>query len=101
MSTSSTGGFVPGAGASAHVPVCDTRGHPVHPMGRSSGKDREEGRGEIQAVPREGLCSICQHARTVRSSKGSTFLLCGLARENPAFAKYPPQPVVSCSGFAR
>ena len=45
-----------------------------------------------------GLCPACRHARPVTSAKGSTFLLCGLAAVDPAFPRYPPQPVRMCAG---
>ena len=45
-----------------------------------------------------GLCADCRHARPVTSSKGSRFLLCGLAAADPAFPRYPPQPVLVCPG---
>ncbi len=47
------------------------------------------------------LCSECVHVKIVRSEKGSTFFLCQRARTDPRFTKYPPQPVVVCSGFER
>jgi hypothetical protein len=37
--------------------------------------------------------------REVITPKGSRFLLCQLSRINPAFPKYPPQPVVRCGGY--
>ena len=37
----------------------------------------------------------------IRSAKGSTFYLCELARSDPRFAKYPPQPVLACAGYER
>jgi len=46
-----------------------------------------------------GLCDRCAHARVVRSSRGSRFLLCGLSQSDPRFAKYPPQPRMECSGY--
>jgi len=48
-----------------------------------------------------GLCADCRHAERVRSSKGSLFLLCGLARSDPRFPKYPRVPVGSCFGYAK
>lgn len=45
-----------------------------------------------------GLCPGCAHVRVVESSTGSRFLMCGLAKEDERFPKYPPQPVVSCPG---
>ena len=46
-----------------------------------------------------GLCPRCRHGRTVASERGSRFLLCGLARSDSRYRKYPPQPVVACPGF--
>jgi hypothetical protein len=37
--------------------------------------------------------------REVVTPKGSRFLLCQLSQTNPAFPKYPPQPVVRCEGY--
>ena len=45
-----------------------------------------------------GLCPGCAHVRVVESSTGSRFLMCGLAKEDERFLKYPPQPVVRCPG---
>jgi hypothetical protein len=46
-----------------------------------------------------GLCSGCQHARTVVSAKGSRFVLCERSRTDSAFPRYPRLPVVTCAGF--
>jgi hypothetical protein len=46
-----------------------------------------------------GLCQACAHVRTITSARGSTFLLCTRAANDPRFPKYPPQPVWVCSGF--
>ena len=55
---------------------------------------------EPHADPRVGLCSLCAHARVVRSGKGSTFWLCDRARLEPTlYRKYPPVPVRSCPGY--
>ncbi len=48
-----------------------------------------------------GLCADCVHSRCVESSRGSVFLLCGLSRSDPRFAKYPPLPVLSCPGYQK
>lgn len=50
--------------------------------------------------PRVGLCSVCGHARSVRSGKGSLFYLCELAAVDPRYRKYPPLPVLRCDGFS-
>jgi hypothetical protein len=44
------------------------------------------------------LCETCVWLREVLTPKGSRFLLCELAKTNPAYPKYPPQPVVRCQG---
>jgi hypothetical protein len=54
---------------------------------------------EVNRHPAEGLCARCVHAERIESAKGSTFVLCALSRENPAFKKYPPLPVRACAGF--
>jgi hypothetical protein len=48
-----------------------------------------------------GLCSQCQHARLIESSKGSIFLLCELSKTDPQFSKYPRLPVLACDGYER
>jgi hypothetical protein len=45
------------------------------------------------------LCETCAWMREVITAKQSRFLLCQLSKTNPAFAKYPPQPVVRCDGY--
>lgn len=47
-----------------------------------------------------GLCPSCVHVQLVTSSKGSTFLLCGLSKTDARFPKYPPQPRMVCAGFS-
>jgi hypothetical protein len=37
--------------------------------------------------------------REIITSRGSRFLLCELSRTDPAYPKYPPQPVVRCAGY--
>jgi len=39
--------------------------------------------------------------REVVTSKGLRFLLCQLSQTNPAYAKYPPQPVGQCDGYRK
>lgn len=48
-----------------------------------------------------GLCADCRYARRVPNRRGSTFLLCGRAADDPRFARYPPLPVLNCAGYAR
>ena len=47
-----------------------------------------------------GLCGGCEHVQRVASSRGSTFYLCRLSFSDSRFARYPPLPVLACSGFA-
>lgn len=49
--------------------------------------------------PAAGLCATCGHARSVRSGRGSVFVLCGRAATDRRFRKYPPLPVVRCAGY--
>lgn len=46
-----------------------------------------------------GLCGHCRHARTVRSDRGSVFILCGRSRSDPRYARYPRLPVSRCPGY--
>jgi hypothetical protein len=45
-----------------------------------------------------GLCGSCAHQRIVRSGRGSTFSMCERGLTDPAWAKYPPLPVLRCPG---
>jgi hypothetical protein len=47
----------------------------------------------------QSLCETCARVREVVTPKGSRFLLCQLSRTDPAYPKYPPQPVVRCGGY--
>ena len=47
----------------------------------------------------QSLCETCASMREVVTPKRSRFLLCQLSRTDPAFSKYPPQPVVRCDGY--
>ncbi len=46
-----------------------------------------------------GECGVCRQARVVRSARGTTFVLCGRARVDPAYPKYPVLPRWQCPGF--
>ncbi|MGH9353110.1 MAG: hypothetical protein ACRD2G_13285 [Terriglobia bacterium] len=48
-----------------------------------------------------GLCSVCLHARVIRSDRGSVFYKCQRSLTDPAFAAYPQIPVLRCPGFER
>lgn len=56
---------------------------------------------EGQALdPKAGLCARCRHVQLVTSSRGSRFYLCRLSLVDDRFPRYPPLPVLACSGFA-
>ena len=59
-------------------------------------RDREP---NLPPVARTSLCARCRHVQLIESAKGSVFLLCSLAKTDPRFPKYPPQPVLACRGF--
>jgi hypothetical protein len=46
-----------------------------------------------------GLCGSCVNARIVETKRGSRFYLCELSFTDPAFGRYPPLPVVRCTGY--
>lgn len=53
----------------------------------------------MRLPPSIGLCAACRHANVVKSARGSMFILCGLAKTDSRFSKYPVLPVFSCAGF--
>ena len=46
-----------------------------------------------------GLCDRCAHQRMWGNRRGSTFSMCGRAKADERFPKYPRMPVVRCAGF--
>ena len=46
-----------------------------------------------------GLCACCRHARVIENRNGSRFYLCGRAKEDRRYPKYPPLPVMECEGW--
>jgi hypothetical protein len=53
---------------------------------------------EAKQGPEPGLCGWCMFARRVESARGTVFYLCERSRTDPSFFKYPPLPVVQCTG---
>lgn len=49
---------------------------------------------------RIGLCRTCRHADVIETASGSQFYRCRLSDTHPQFLKYPPLPVLRCSGYA-
>ena len=60
-----------------------------------------DSRGSGQPAPGEGLCPYCVNVKVIANDRGSRFYLCRLSISDPRFPKYPPQPVIACSGFER
>jgi hypothetical protein len=44
-----------------------------------------------------GLCADCEHARHVKTIRGSVFVRCQWSTSDPTFSKYPRLPVLVCS----
>lgn len=55
------------------------------------------GSGQAHSV-RAGLCERCAHVQIV-TGRGSQFYRCRLSFSDPRFPRYPPIPVLQCSGF--
>lgn len=64
-------------------------------MNRPTAEDRRSLRG------RAGLCARCCSLRVLENRRGSTFVFCGLSREDPSMPRYPPLPVLECRGFEK
>ena len=48
---------------------------------------------------REGLCASCVHARRVANDRGSVFVRCAYAAQDPSFPKYPRLPMLACHAY--
>jgi hypothetical protein len=53
----------------------------------------------VNRSPWIGLCAGCRHVNVIKSSKGSAYILCGLAKVDRRLSKYPVLPVIECLGF--
>lgn len=53
----------------------------------------------MQISPHVGLCAACRHVKVIQSARGSFFIMCGLAKTDPRFSKYPVLPVLRCIGY--
>jgi hypothetical protein len=53
----------------------------------------------MQLSPHIGLCAACRHVKVIQSAKGSFFIMCGRAKTDPSFSKYPVLPVMRCAGY--
>ncbi|MBM3958407.1 MAG: hypothetical protein FJ314_01360 [SAR202 cluster bacterium] len=45
------------------------------------------------------MCGTCAFARRIVSGKGAHFIMCGLARVDAAYVRYPRLPVRQCAGY--
>ena len=45
-----------------------------------------------------GLCGVCLYRRAQVSKRGRVFYRCARADADPSFSRYPPLPVLRCSG---
>ncbi|MBA3327889.1 MAG: hypothetical protein H0T43_06270 [Solirubrobacterales bacterium] len=52
----------------------------------------------MPAPPPVGLCESCRHQRVVATSRGSSYSLCELSREDDRYPRYPRLPVLRCGG---
>ncbi len=50
---------------------------------------------------KQSLCYHCKWKRVIINKRGSEFWLCQKSTEDDAFGKYPPQPVMYCTGFIK
>jgi hypothetical protein len=48
-----------------------------------------------------GLCGACRFGCPIVNDRGSRFLRCAMADQDPAFPRYPPLPVFACRGYTR
>ncbi len=49
--------------------------------------------------PPAGLCDRCRHQRVIGNTRGSSFSMCGRAKNDAGFPKYPRLPVLECRGY--
>ena len=47
----------------------------------------------------EGLCATCARAKHITNDRGSIFVLCLHATNDPSYPKYPRLPVVACLAY--
>jgi len=66
------------------------------PEEQAGKRSASAGRGVQERI---GLCGTCRHSRVVKNTRGSVFHLCERSRDDPAFARYPRLPVLSCDGY--
>ena len=52
-----------------------------------------------QDDPKVGLCTICNHASTLTSTKGTTFWRCNQSDLDTTIRRYPTLPVEDCQSF--
>ena len=56
---------------------------------------------ERDEIDRVGLCAVCAHGRSVKTTRNAVFYRCERSATDAAFAKYPRLPVRLCAGYER
>jgi hypothetical protein len=73
----------------------DPSREPADPLRKAA--ERGAGDAPLSGPLRYSLCARCALAKRITSAKGSVFLLCRAADDDPRLSKYPPQPVLVCA----
>ena len=53
----------------------------------------------VAPPPDAGLCARCQYVRALANRRGSVFVMCGRAAEDPRLRQYPQLPMLECHAF--
>ena len=53
----------------------------------------------VAPPPEAGLCAHCRHVRALANRRGSVFVMCDLAADDPRLRQYPQLPVLACHAF--
>jgi len=53
---------------------------------------------KAEQARRWGFCATCTHAIAISNDRGSTFVQCGRAKDDPNYRRYPSVPVGRCAG---
>ena len=47
------------------------------------------------------LCASCNYQRILKTASGNPIVMCRRSETDPAFAKFPPLPVLDCAGHEK
>ena len=50
---------------------------------------------------KKSLCESCRYVKRIQNARGSVFWLCTVHRQDPTYAKYPRQPVLTCAAYQK